>query len=63
MIVRINVYIQSEASEQQHGSYGSIQFNEEAQLQDSSFEMISKVFNRCHELLETLKAQATVRRS
>ena len=62
MIVRISVHITAEPQDAGRGSYGSMNFDEEAQLQPGTFELVSQVFTRCHELLETLRSEHAQRR-
>ncbi len=58
MIVRIDVRIESDPNDQQRGmGWGQMNFSEQASLNDSSFETVSKVFTRCHELLSALKEE------
>jgi hypothetical protein len=57
MIIRISVHITAEPQDSAHGSYGSMNFDEEAHMQQGNFDLVSKVFTRCHDLLETLRAE------
>lgn len=57
MQIRIMVMINPDPREQSAGSYGNLQFQEEATFQGAGFETISKIFTKCHELLETLKIE------
>ena len=56
MIVRINVTIEAEPKDASHG-YGQMNFNESASLNDTSFDTISRVFTRAHELIDDLKKE------
>ena len=56
MRVQIDVRIDS-TDNPGSGGYGNVAFSEIVNLANSDFETVSKVFTRCHELLEVLKAQ------
>lgn len=59
MIVSVDVRIQNEPGDSQFGNYGSLSFSEAAQFSGAGFETVSKVFTRCHELLDALKQEHT----
>jgi hypothetical protein len=52
MIIRINVSIEGTPNGRE--GYGNMQFNESTTINDSSFETVSKVFTKCHELLAVI---------
>jgi hypothetical protein len=58
--VRIDVHIDSQ--NQNGAGYGNIGFSETVQLTDAGFDSVAKIFTRCHELLETIKAQHDIAR-
>lgn len=61
MRITVNVRIDAEPNDNQQGIYGGginfFNFSEDASLVGNGFETVSKVFNRCHELLATLKLE------
>lgn len=57
MIVRISVHITAEPQDSAHGNYGSMNFDEECPLPSGDFGLVSKVFMRCHDLLDTLRRE------
>jgi len=57
MIVRISVHITAEPKDSAHGNYGSMNFDEEATLPSGNFDLVSKVFTRCHDLLDVLRRE------
>jgi len=57
MIVRISVNISAGPEDYQMGSTGNMNFSEEAALNGSHFETVSKVFTKIHDLIAVLKAE------
>lgn len=57
MIVRVTVQIENEPNDHYGYASGSINFAESAKFDGAGFETVSKIFTRCHELLETMKAE------
>lgn len=57
MRVRVDVHIESEPPDSQLGSYGNLTFSETMSLNGAGFTTIATVFERCHELLETVKRE------
>lgn len=55
MIIRIDVHIDTEPTDGPSGSYGNLNFSESKQFSGAGFETVSKIFTRCHELLQVLK--------
>jgi len=53
MKIRINISIDAHPGE----GYGSMQFSEQGEFKDASFEVVSKVFTSAHNLLATLKKE------
>jgi len=60
MILRIEVHIDAEPTDASRSSYGSLNFSEAAQFTGGDFALVSKVFTRCHELLEALKQEHSI---
>ena len=59
MRVTISVRIDSESGDNQLQPYsgGSMNFTQDASFSGAGFSTVSKVFTRCHDLLEVLKIE------
>ena len=57
MRVCVDVHVEAEPEDYQRGSTGNLNFSESMQLNGAGFTTIAKVFERCHELLETVKRE------
>jgi hypothetical protein len=57
MIVRVDVRIDAEPSDNPSGSYGALNFSEQMQFSGAGFGTVSKIFTRCHELLAVMKQE------
>lgn len=57
MIIRIQVYIEAEPTDNQSNTYGSMNFNEATTIKGKTFSAIAGVFSRVHELMEQVKKE------
>lgn len=57
MRVRIDVHVEAEGQDYQYGSTGNLNFSETMSLNGAGFTTIARVFERCHQLLETVKQE------
>ena len=59
MRIHVDVRIETTPEDSQLGGigYGNLAFSESAHFDNAGFETVSKIFTRCHELLETVKAE------
>lgn len=57
MIVRVDVHVEAEPIDSQFGSYGNLNFSETMSLAGAGFTTVARVFERCHELLDTVKRE------
>ena len=56
--MRVQIDVRIDTNDQPgSGGYGNVAFSETVGLSNADFETVSKVFTRCHELLEVLRAQ------